>query len=132
MRIVDVMDNDIRACAQFEYKGWIVSMSTIFSVSVYVFKDGYELECSTIFKGVGVSVYVFKDGYELECKSVEQAIELINKESRWYKVENGQAFIFDNGYENMSETVSIVHVSDLYYYRQNFKLSKSWGLYEKE
>ena len=61
MRIVDVMDNDIRACAQFEYKGWIVSMSTIF-------------------KGVGVSVSVFKDGYALECKSVEQAIELINKE----------------------------------------------------
>ena len=61
MRIVDVVDNDIRACAQFEYKGWIVSMSTIF-------------------KGVGVSVSVFKDGYALECKSVEQAIELINKE----------------------------------------------------
>ena len=82
MRIVDVMDNDIRACAQFEYKGWIVSMSTIkgVGVSVYVVKDGYELECSTIFKGVGVSVYVFKDGYELECKSVEQAIELIDKE----------------------------------------------------
>ena len=59
MRIVDVMDNDIRACAQFEYKGWIVSMSTIF-------------------KGVGV--YVFKDGYALECKSVEQAIDLIDRE----------------------------------------------------
>ena len=59
MRIVDVMDNDIRACAQFEYKGWIVSMSTIFK---------------------GVSVYVFKDGYELECKSVEQAIDLIDRE----------------------------------------------------
>ena len=59
MRIVDVMDNGIRACAQFEYKGWIVSMSTIFK---------------------GVSVYVFKDGYELECKSVEQAIDLIDRE----------------------------------------------------
>ena len=53
------------------------------------------------------------------------------KESRWYKIENGQALIFDNGYENMSETVSIVHVSDLYYYRQNFKLRKSWGIYQK-
>ena len=59
MRIVDVMDDDIRACAQFEYKGWIVSMSTIFK---------------------GVSVYVFKDGYRLECKSVEQAIDLIDRE----------------------------------------------------
>lgn len=59
MRIVDIMDNDISACAQFEYKGWIVSMSTIFK---------------------GVSVYAFKDGYELECTSVKQAIELINKE----------------------------------------------------
>ena len=62
MRIVDVMDNDIRACAQFEYKGWIVSMSTIF-------------------KGVGVSVSVFKDVYALECKSIEQAIDLIDRES---------------------------------------------------
>jgi len=53
------------------------------------------------------------------------------KESRWYKIENGQAFIFDSGYENMSETVSIVHVSDLSYYRQNFKLRKSWGIYQK-
>ena len=61
MRIVDVMDKDIRASAQFKYKGWIVSMSTIF-------------------RGVGVSVYVFKDGYRLECKSVEQAIELIDRE----------------------------------------------------
>ena len=60
MRIVDVMDNDIRACAQFEYKGWIVSMSTIFK---------------------GVSVYVFKDVYALECKSIEQAIDLIDRES---------------------------------------------------
>ena len=63
MRIVDVMDDDIRACAQFEYKCWIVSMSTIFKGV-----------------GVGVSVYVFKDGYRLECKSVEQAIDLIDRE----------------------------------------------------
>jgi len=54
------------------------------------------------------------------------------KEQRWYKVENGEAFIFDNGYENMSESVSIVPVSDLSYYRQNFKLSKSRGIYQKE
>lgn len=54
------------------------------------------------------------------------------KESRWYKIENGQAFIFDNGYENMSQSVSVVRVSDLPYYRRNFKLSKSWGFYEKK
>ena len=60
MRIVDVMDKDIRASAQFKYKGWIVSMSTIFK---------------------GVNVYVFKDVYALECKSIEQAIDLIDRES---------------------------------------------------
>lgn len=53
------------------------------------------------------------------------------KESRWYKVENGEALIFDNPYENMSESVSIVPVSDLSYYGRNFKLRKSWGIYQK-
>ena len=54
------------------------------------------------------------------------------KDSRWYKVDNDQALIFDNPYENMSESVSIVPVSDLSYYRRNFKLRKSWGIYEEE
>lgn len=54
------------------------------------------------------------------------------KQSRWYKVENNQAFIFDSGYENLSHSVSVVCVSDLSFYRRNFKLYKSWGIYEKE
>lgn len=54
------------------------------------------------------------------------------KQSRWYKIEAGMAHIFDSGYENRSQSVSVVPISDLYYYRQNFKLSKSWGVYEEE
>jgi len=54
------------------------------------------------------------------------------KESRWYKIENGLAFVFDDGYENMSQSVSIVRIKDLSYYRRTFKLSKSWGVYDYE
>lgn len=48
------------------------------------------------------------------------------RESRWYKIENGQAFIFDSGYEDKSQSVSIVPLSDLSYYRRNFHLQKLW------
>lgn len=74
----------------------------------------------------------------MKCHICQMIIKKLNlepknmKQSRWYKVEAGLAHIFDNGYEDKSQSVSIVHVSDLSYYRQNFKLSKSWGLYEKE
>ena len=30
MRIVDVTENNINACCQFEFRGWTVSVSTIF------------------------------------------------------------------------------------------------------
>lgn len=60
-------------------------------------------------------------------------LELKNmKQSRWYKIESGTAHIFDSGYENKSQSVSVVPISDLSYYRQNFKLFKSWGIYEEE
>lgn len=32
-KIVDVMDNDVKASAQFEYRGYTVSMSTIFKLA---------------------------------------------------------------------------------------------------
>ncbi|QDP50251.1 MAG: hypothetical protein Tp178MES00d2C33159851_41 [Prokaryotic dsDNA virus sp.] len=54
------------------------------------------------------------------------------KQSRWYKIEAGMAHIFDSGYENKSQSVSVVPLSDLHYYRQNFKLQKLWGIYEEE
>lgn len=49
------------------------------------------------------------------------------KQSRWYKIKGKQAFIFDNGYEDKSQSVSIVPVSGLTYYRNNFNLYKAWG-----
>jgi len=48
------------------------------------------------------------------------------KESRWYKIENGQALIFDNGYQDKSQSVSIVPKEQLSYYRNNFNLQKVW------
>ena len=48
------------------------------------------------------------------------------KESRWYKIKGKQVFIFDNGYENKSQSVSIVSISELKYYKNNFNLRKVW------
>lgn len=58
MKIMNVAAEDIQACAQFEYKTWTVSFSTIFKNS---------------------SVLVFKDDVEFEANSVERAIALIDK-----------------------------------------------------
>jgi len=56
--------------------------------------------------------------YAMEPKSMKQ--------SRWYKIENDLAHIFDSGYEDKSLSVSIVPISDLAYYRQKFNLRKLW------
>ena len=48
------------------------------------------------------------------------------KESRWYKIEGNVAFIFDNGYEDKSQSVSIIPKEQLSYYRNNFNLQKAW------
>ena len=50
------------------------------------------------------------------------------KHSRWYKIKGKQAFIFDNGYEDKSQSISIVPKEQLSYYRNNFNLQKVWGL----
>mgnify|MGYP000895435813 CR=1 FL=1 len=50
------------------------------------------------------------------------------KESRWYKVEAGMVHIFDNGYEDKSQSVSIVTKEQLSYYRNNFNLQKLWRI----
>ena len=49
------------------------------------------------------------------------------KQSRWYKIKGKQAFIFDSGYEDKSQSVSFVRKEDLSYYRNNFNLYKAWG-----
>ena len=49
------------------------------------------------------------------------------KQSRWYKIENGLAFVFDSGYEDKSLSVSVVSLKDINYYRNNFKLRKVWS-----
>ena len=47
------------------------------------------------------------------------------KESRWYKIKGKQAFIFDSGYEDKSQSVSIVPKDQLSYYKSNFNLQKA-------
>ena len=50
MGIYDVVGNNIKACAQFQYKGWTVSMSTIFRGDVLAWdKDEIDtLEGATV------------------------------------------------------------------------------------
>ena len=51
MRIVDVVETPLAACAQFQFQGWTVSMSTIFKgVPVCAFNDenADEIEGSTV------------------------------------------------------------------------------------
>ena len=43
--IIDITNTKIKACAQFQYKGWTVSMSTIFKaerVEVLIWKNEEE------------------------------------------------------------------------------------------
>jgi hypothetical protein len=51
MRIIDAGECSVNACAQFEYKGWTVSMSTILNkrrVEVLVFNDLCDMACNTV------------------------------------------------------------------------------------
>lgn len=50
------------------------------------------------------------------------------KQSRWYRIKGKQAFIFDSGYENKSQSVSIIPKEQLIYYRNYFNLQKLWGV----
>ncbi len=48
MKIVDVANQPVQAAAQFAYKGWTISMSTIFkNVDVYAWNGVHNIE----FKG---------------------------------------------------------------------------------
>ena len=49
------------------------------------------------------------------------------KEQRWYEVVGNQVFIYDSGYKDQSQSVSIVTKTDLSSYRNNFKLAKLWS-----
>jgi len=50
MRIVDVAENNIKACCQFEFRGWTVSVSTIFKASKVLAWNALHqmIECDTV------------------------------------------------------------------------------------
>ena len=50
------------------------------------------------------------------------------KASRYYEIIDGMARVYDAPFSSMAQSVSIVPVSDLAYYRRNFTLSKIWGV----
>lgn len=61
MRIVDVADDNIKACCQFEFRGWTVSVSTIFKKST-------------------VRAWKWNAMHQMiECNTVEQVLEEIIK-----------------------------------------------------
>ena len=50
MRIIDVEENAVKACCQFNYHGWTVSVSTIFKSNVIAWnkENGDEIEGATV------------------------------------------------------------------------------------
>ena len=50
------------------------------------------------------------------------------KESRYYEIVDGMAHIYESPYSSKAQSVSIVPLSDLAYYRRNFGLSRVWGV----
>jgi hypothetical protein len=52
---------------------------------------------------------------------------LTMKVPRYYQVIDGTAYVYDAPYPNTSQSVSIVSVADLAWYRAHFALSKIWG-----
>ena len=50
----------------------------------------------------------------------------MNKEQRWYAVEGNTAYIYDAPFPEKSQSISIVNLEDLKYYRTNFKLERIW------
>ena len=49
------------------------------------------------------------------------------KEQRFYEIDGETAYIYNSGFKASSTSVSIINVSELKYYRKQFKLSKVWG-----
>lgn len=58
MKILDVCETQLKACAQFQFQGWTVSMSTIF-------------------KGVEVCAWNSENSHEIVGASVEDVVNLI-------------------------------------------------------
>lgn len=48
--------------------------------------------------------------------------------SRYYEIIDNMAHVYDAPYSSKAQSVSIVPLSDLAYYRRNFALSKVWGV----
>ena len=49
------------------------------------------------------------------------------KAQRWYTIEDDQAFVYDHPHPRHAQSVSIVRVADLAYYRTTFRLTKAWS-----
>lgn len=48
------------------------------------------------------------------------------KQQRWYEIIDGLAHVYDSHNSETSQSVSIVKIEDLKFYRNNFELSKVW------
>lgn len=61
-----------------------------------------------------------------ETNNCEECDTMKIKKQRWYEIVDGMAHIYDSGIKKYSTSVSIVPISDLVYYRNDFKLTKIW------
>ncbi len=52
---------------------------------------------------------------------------MATKQQRYYEIEDGTAYIYDQPFKHQSVSVSIVPADQLAYYRRTFNLTKIWG-----
>ena len=52
---------------------------------------------------------------------------MTQKPSRWYEIDGDTLYVYDAPWRDFSQSVSIVNVRDLPYYRANFRLRKIEG-----
>lgn len=54
MQILNINGDNIKACCQFQYKGYTVSISTIFNDPVIAFNESSELVSDTVEKVINL------------------------------------------------------------------------------
>lgn len=52
---------------------------------------------------------------------------MARKAQRWYEVEDGTLYIYNQPMKSQATACSIVRLADFGYYRNNFELRKVWG-----
>ena len=50
----------------------------------------------------------------------------MTKQERWYEIDGNTVYVYDHPYPDRAQSVSVVRIADLEYYRRTFRLTKVW------